>query len=242
MIMALSLEEYLKRINKTSEVRREYVGYLKMVCSEEALNIMWQTFALQCNEAMNGNESVDNAKEVHDLSIRYLSALVICQMLFTRYNSATRSIYNLKDFKELKKSDITETIQKVITEKRMFEHLNKEERKDKIEELLKSIQEPIDQKDQDNKIILEHIIQRHCEIIYTSMLLSNYEYRDRFCIAVKSVFLCSKENVDSIANKYVVTGYGDDFKTLKSFLCLNLYNTLNEFHTYLAEISNKEEQ
>ena len=52
--MAQHLKDYLECINRTIPGAKKEEKILMMLRSDEAVNIMWQTFTLQCNEAING--------------------------------------------------------------------------------------------------------------------------------------------------------------------------------------------
>lgn len=239
--MKLTLKTYLKYVQIQSRNNDlEHEALLKALHSDESINIMWETFTLQYKAAMKDNESIDSTLKVQDMSTRYLAALVICRTLHTRFISVTRIIYDLKSLYDF---DIADTISNIITENKLFKDISSEEqkRKNKVEELLEEIQKPIFKKGNTDKEILKMAMQRHFEILYTALLLS--ENRHSYFTFISAALSSFEDRLYDHYGVYRMFGIPKTFFPLnyRSILCTLLFNTINEFHIYLAEISKEEE-
>lgn len=239
--MKLTLESYLKYMQiQSSSNDLEHEAFLKAMHSDESINIMWETFTLQCNAAMKRNENIDSALKAQDISTRYLAALVICRTLHTRFVSVTRIIYDLKSLYDF---DITDIVSNIITENKLFKDISSEEqeRKNKVEELLKEIQKPILKKGNTENEILKMVMQRHFEILYTALLLS--ENRHSYFKVIADALSSFENRLYNNYDIYRMLANPVAFFPLnyRSILCNLLFNTINEFHTYLAGISIEEE-
>lgn len=241
--MSLTKTEYLNLVQRSTSkkinpnIMKEYESLLKNLHSDEAIEIMWETFTLQCNAAMKGNESVENSIEVHNISTRYLAALTTCRMLHTRFDSVTRILYDLKKCDAIDNQSISNI------QKNLFAPLPVQERKDTVIKLLKRIQEPISRAGGDDSEILKKVIQKHCEIIYAALLIGDY---DRICYNyINATMLVADNDERSVKNsKYIVFGGRKDIIDLPIRVLLSkmLFEILNSFHEYLAEITYKEEK
>lgn len=236
----LTLKTYLERVQgSNSNTNQEQEELLKTLHSDESIEIMWETFTLQCNAAMEGNISIENAVKVNNLSTQYLAALEICRTLHTRFDSVTRIIYDLK---ELYDNNITDTVEQCIREKELFVDLSseKQKRESKVIELLEEIQKPINRKDKEKGQILEKAIQRHCEILYTALLLSDND--SSYFAFIKEALPKSDDDFYNYFSRGKSLGFAVAYlpSNLRSILCELLFNTIDEFHTYLAEISKEE--
>ena len=237
--MPLTLRTYLDRVKQTNtNTIEEHESLLKMLHSDEAIEIMWETFTLQCNAAMKGNESVENSIEVHNISTRYLAALNTCRMLHTRFDSVTRLIYDLKSLDD---RDISDVVKKSITENKLFDlNIQNADKSDKIVKLLEDIQCDIKKSGKSEEEILEQIIQCQCKILFIALLIGDSDNADvDYTLLIKSD-LDQKDN--DLIKLRLLGKYFNDNNNYRTILSMYLFETINAFHKYLAEISNKEEE
>jgi hypothetical protein len=230
------IKDYLDVV--TEKNISEHENVLNMLRSDESVNVMWQTFTLQYNAVINRNDKISDRIKVRDLSIRYLAALNICRFLYIRFDSVTRILYDVNELSEytIKQLDF-DMIKKHI----LFEQIADDVKSKKIMELLNIIQEPIQRKNADDMAKISQVIQRHLDIVYTAILLSENRKIPNKDLIQFILTWYSDANIEGFINKRRVFGLDNSyFSTPRKLLCSLLYETLNEFHTYLTDISQEE--